>query len=483
MKKVKKKNKKKEQNQNTKKRNKTQEVAKSNAERIQEIVKLFFCIVAQLCDNKDSYVKRPGKDFSRNRAISLNTLILLMLQFRSGNMPGELASYFGISDDTPTASACIQQRHKLKLQLFTELFKATVKLLLDLVPPELFGGYEIIAYDGSDTPGPKELDCSKYGIVPIKGKSAVNGAHTIFGINGEFNYSRHMYTNVTIEEGDTDERARAAEMIKCSLLEHVIALFDRGYECWELMAQCLLKKWQFVIRAKDITSNGICKGLNLPSTPEFDQAINMTIVNRQTKEIKMAIKEDPNRVHYVSWEQFSIFPQNPRLNGDNSLHEFNINFRIVRIEVEPGKYEVLFTSLPRDKFPPEMLKELYWKRWGIEVGFRQVKYTNDLVRIHSVKSELVLQELYCRFVSYNLASALIQVSEIPEPTKELKYAQQIKFTAAVRCAREVLKNPCKDPLEIAEYLIRNLEPIKPGRSFERKKYPRSSQPFNSRSAG
>ena len=96
MKKVKKKNKKKEQNQNTKKRNKTQEVAKSNAERIQEIVKLFFCIVAQLCDNKDSYVKRPGKDFSRNRAISLNTLILLMLQFRSGNMPGELASYFGM---------------------------------------------------------------------------------------------------------------------------------------------------------------------------------------------------------------------------------------------------------------------------------------------------------------------------------------------------------------------------------------------------
>lgn len=473
----------KKKNKNTKKYKNFHEVAKSNAERIQEIITTFFRLIAQLCDDKDSYVKRPGKDFSRNRSISLNELILFMLQLRCGNMPGELANYFDISGETPTAPACIQQRSKLKLQLFIDLFNGTVKNLLDLVPPELYEGYELLAYDGSDTPCPRAVDCTKQGIVPIKGKSVVNGAHTIFGINGEFNISRRMYTNVTIEEGDTDERARAAEMIKSSLLEHVIALFDRGYECWELMAQCLLKEWQFVIRAKDVTSNGICKGLNLPTTSEFDQTINMTIVNRQTNEIKMAIEQDPNSLHYVSWEQFSMFPQHPRLNGDKSLHEFKINFRIVRIEVEPGKYEVLFTSLPRDKFPPEKLKELYWMRWGIEIGFRQVKYTNDLVRIHSVKTEYVMQELYCRFVSFNLASALTKVSEIPEPTKERKYAQQIKFTAAVRCVREVLKNTCKDLLEIAEYLIRNLAPIKPGRAFERNKSPRSSQPFNSRSAG
>ena len=197
----------------------------------------------------------------------------------------------------------------------------------------------------------------------------------------------------------------------------------------------------------------------------------------------MAIKKNPNSIHYVSWEQFSMFPQNPRLTGDYSLHEFELDFRIVRIEVEPGNFEVLFTSLPRDQFPPEKLKKLYWRRWGIETGFNQIKYTNDLVRIHSVKTKYAMQELYCRFVSFNLASALIQVSNIPEPTKELKYERQIKFTAAVRCVRELLKDVGKDLLDIAKYLIRNLEPIKPGRSFDRRKYARSSQPFNSRTAG
>lgn len=467
---------------NTKKYKNFKEVAKSNAEKISGIVDGFLGIVEDLCNDKDSYVLRPGKDFSRKRDIGLNELILFMLQLRNTNMPGEICNFFGLSGETPTASACLQQRAKLKLQLFIDLFYKTVDLLMEL-PVDLYEGYELMAYDGSDTPGPKEVDTTKQGIAPIKGKRVVNGAHTLYGINGQFNISRRMFTDVTIEEGDTDERARAAEMIQRCLLKNVIALFDRGYECWELMAQCTIKKWQYVMRVKDVTSNGICKGLNLPSTAEFDETIHMTIVNRQTNEIEMAIKENPNSIHYVSWEKFSMFPQNPRLTGDYSLHKFDLDFRIVRIEVEPGNYEVLLTSLPRDQFPPEKLKELYWKRWGIETGYNQIKYTDDLVRIHSVKANYSMQELYCRFVSFNLASALIQVSDIPEPTKELKYERQIKFTAAVRCVRELLKDVGKDLLDIAKYLIRNLGPIKPGRSFDRTKSPRSSQPFNSRTAG
>ena len=206
---------------NTKKYKNFNEVAKSNAEKIKEIVDGFLYLVERLCINKDSYVLRPGKDFSRMRDMGLYELVLFMLQLRNANMPGEICNFFGLSGETPTASACLQQRAKLKLQLFIDLFYKTVDLLMEL-PADLFEGYELMAYDGSDTPGPKEVDTTKQGIAPIKGKRVVNGAHTLYGINGQFNISRRMFTDVTIEEGDTDERARASEMIRRCLLKKVI---------------------------------------------------------------------------------------------------------------------------------------------------------------------------------------------------------------------------------------------------------------------
>lgn len=94
-----------------------------------------------------------------------------------------------------------------------------------------------------------------------------------------------------------------------------------------------------------------------------------------------------------------------------------------------------------------------------------------------------MQELYCRFIVYNIAVALRNVTEIPESKREngRKYPQQVKFTAAVRSARALVFGAKAN--NIAGYLPKQLEPIIGDRTYERNKYPRSTHPFNSRSAG
>ncbi|MBE6612998.1 MAG: hypothetical protein E7632_10945, partial [Ruminococcaceae bacterium] len=48
---------------------------------------------------------------------------------------------------------------------------------------------------------------------------------------------------------------------------------------------------------------------------------------------------------------------------------YPIRFRVVRFQLNTGVYETLTTSLPREKFTADDLRELYHARWGIETAF------------------------------------------------------------------------------------------------------------------
>ncbi len=455
-----------------------------SAKRVAAIKEAFFMVIGIFASNIKEYVFSPEKDFTRHRTLFFEPLMSFMLHLQSLNISGELADFFGLSADTPSESAVLMQRAKLQLQLFIDFFHMMTRKF-----DEVLSGSQddnrvrIMAFDGTDAAAPSIEDCTDERKKPPKDKHKVNGKHKTFSINAFFEIGSQLFHDIRIQEGDGNERAQAIDMIKNSWFKKAIVLMDRGYESWEMMAQCVLKGWNFVIRAKDIASNGICSALDLPSDNTFDVTIHMTLLNRQTNVIKCLIDAFPNNFKYISWSTFSLFPQNPKLSQDYSLHVFQLVFRIVRIEIKPGIYEILFTNLPADEYPPERLKKLYWKRWNIEIGFRRVKYLVDLVRIHSRKTFYIMQELYCRFIVYNMAVALRNVTEIPESKRKngRKHQQQIKFTAAVRSARSLILG--NDPNNIAGYLAKHLEPIINDRTFERNKYPRSTHPFNSRSAG
>ena len=58
---------------------------------------------------------------------------------------------------------------------------------------------------------------------------------------------------------------------------------DRGYESFNTFAHQIRKGMYFVIRMKEISSNGILSAYDLPDS-EFDTHIRTTLTRRHTKE-------------------------------------------------------------------------------------------------------------------------------------------------------------------------------------------------------
>lgn len=65
--------------------------------------------------------------------------------------------------------------------------------------------------------------------------------------------------------------------------------------------------------------------------------------------------------------------------------DYEMQIRFVRFQLSEGNYEVLATSLTEEHFTINDLKELYALRWGIETGFRELKYILGLSVFHSKK--------------------------------------------------------------------------------------------------
>lgn len=136
----------------------------------------------------------------------------------------------------------------------------------------------------------------------------------------------------------------------------------------------------------------------LSETFDIDQLI--TLTRRQTKQTKGLIKKDPNRYRWIQPHTTFDYlkPKEDKL--------YDLPIRIVRFKIADSVYETLYTNLPREDFPVDVLKELYRLRWGIETAFRELKYNVGIASIHSRKTAFVFQEIYAKLIMYNFSSLI-----------------------------------------------------------------------------
>ncbi|WP_310750906.1 transposase [Ruminococcus sp.] len=190
-----------------------------------------------------------------------------------------------------------------------------------------------------------------------------------------------------------------------------VFIADRGYESYNNMAHIQQIGQFFLFRIKDINGHGILRGFDLPDDNEFDLSVSLTLTNKQSKLTKSLCK-DRNHFRFVpSSSTFDFLPVKSKYAEPPSF--FNLAFRIVRVEVIPGKYEVLITNLPVVSFPPEKIKFLYSLRWGIEISFRSLKYTVGLLYFHSKEhSSHSLPEKQAKITSFQTCHQLPLQSSI-----------------------------------------------------------------------
>ena len=427
------------------------------------VYNLYYDCVKELEQNKAQFVKNPKTDFTRLRKISFSDCVHFGVMAGNGALQNELLRQFSFSETTPTKSAFCQQRGKILPEAFEYLLRNFTSQIHTLDAPKTYKGYEILASDGTSVNIPYNPN-DKDTFHQNGDKKGYNQIH----LNALYQMLDGYYRDcVLASEGKTHERAALNLMIdRFPNSEKAIFLMDRGFESYNVLAHLLHSGQKFVLRIKDINSNGILSTWFLPEKGEFDTEIETTLTRLQTKEI------------CSDRERFTVLPSTVTFDYLDELNPFfYMKLRIVRMEIAPGVFECVATNLDPDEFPLQEIKKLYHMRWGEETSFRDLKYTIDLVHFHAKKHEYVEQEIYASIVRFNFCGAITHHIDIPEPkNNDRKYDYKVCFAAAVTVCLEYLRRG-PDSLNPVALIIRFLSPVRPDRSFRRNVRPQSAKSF------
>ena len=174
--------------------------------------------------------------------------------------------------------------------------------------------------------------------------------------------------------------------------------------------------------------------------------------------------------------------------------ESSVQLRILSFRLKSGEKEILITNLlDKEKFPTQTLFNLYAKRWEIEENYKFYK-SALLMENFSGKSELaVQQDFYATVLTSNMASLLIQEAqaELEEERKEQKHKYNYKINKNISIG--LLKDELIDILlrnkdldtyceNLKSRIKKNLVPIRPNRSFSRKRNREKSYHQNQKKA-
>lgn len=418
-------------------------------------------IIKEMEESPETFVKNPGKDFTRNRKLTFEYVINLLLSMGGNNIYKELLEYFKYDVETATSSAFVQQRSKILPSALEYLFKAFTNSFDNY---KTFNGYRLLAADGSKLNiAHNSEDTDTY----IKCQDNTKGFNVI-NLNALFDLCNKVYTDASIQPiRKLNENGALTDMVdKSPISGNVIVIADRGYESYNTFAHIQEKGWNYVIRIRDGESKCMASGLELPSCEAFDKKIDLKLTRRQTKEIKA----NPEIYKFMSkCSKFDFLEF-------KSPNFYPISFRVVRFKISDNTYETIITNLDANEFSADKIKELYHMRWGIETSFRELKYAIGLINFHSKKVDHIAQEVFAKLTMYNFCEIITLNVVITH--KQRKHEYQVNFTVAIHICRYFFRcSSDANPPDVELLIQQNILPIRKGRKDERKLRAKSSVSF------
>lgn len=413
-----------------------------------------FNIIDDMARIRIPFVNNPEKDFTRDRKLSFSNLIKFLLSFGGANLTKELLEYFSFDELTPTHQALFQQRAKLNYSALEYLFHTFTD---EAMPQNLkrWNNHRLIAVDGSTISLPTDVDNSDTYTKSKPGASGYNQIH----LNALYDLCNNIYLGASYQyiSERNERRAFVSMLADASFDASTIIIADRGYCSFNDMAHVQEAGCGFLIRSKDITSNGIAANIPLPESDEFDFWITLNLSRSATHSIK------------DEYENYRLVRSNATFDFlERRSHKvYPLTFRVTRFKLNDSSYEVIFSNLDSLEFPPSLLKTLYYKRWGIETSFRQLKYSVGMVNFHSKKVDYILQEIYARLILYNFCELITWPVVI---TKDCtKYSYKVNFTRTAEICKYFLsKRSDIKPPNVEAVIKRYTIPIRDGRKYPRK---------------
>lgn len=105
--------------------------------------------IKKISEVKSIFCENAKSDFTRNRKLDFDSTIKNVISMKTGSLKDEFFKIYDYSIDTPTASAFVQARSKIKPEAFKTLFNRFNEYTHK---DKLYKGYRLLAIDGSELP-------------------------------------------------------------------------------------------------------------------------------------------------------------------------------------------------------------------------------------------------------------------------------------------------------------------------------------------
>jgi hypothetical protein len=351
-----------------------------------------------------------------------------------------------------TQSAFIQCRKKINHEVYIHLSN---KLALEFYTDndasvKLWNGFRLLAIDGSDInlPNTHELELiygkrkNQYGTTFVQAKVSVM-----------YDVLNHIVIDSAISPWKTGEHALAVEHLKASSKGDLI-IYDRGYPSFNLIFEHVVREIDFLIRSRIDFSN-------------------------QTKSF------------YESGADSEVVAIKPRHSADLTDKKYgkdtSITVRLVKVNLPNGTTEILISSLiDEERFPNDIFKDLYAKRWGVETFYDELKNKIKTENFSGYSQHSILQDFYAAIFVSNVQSLI--VGEINDEIA-LKTKTKLKYKVNNNLSYGFLKNRIISMFfddsnindrtdELRALFKKHLVPIRPDRKFKRivNKYQKRAKP-------
>jgi hypothetical protein len=402
--------------------------------------------------------RMSSEKFSRESKLGFAETCLIILRGSKRSLQTAIYTFLKESKSeiqSYSKQAFSEKRQFIKPEAFLELFRTTTEdFYTDSdFNPKHFHGFHVFAIDGTtynlpNTEALKEI----YGVQTSQGAPQVQAKGSCL-----YDVLNDVMIDVKMLPVKSSERETAVEHLRYLQdykPDNNLVILDRGYPSLELIRFFDEHKMFYLMRC---------------NKSEF------------ISEVRKVTEDD---------SVIQIDRQSPKTKG-----KIRTAMRVVHIPLDNGVVETLITNLLDSSLSMEDFKYLYHLRWGIEVKYDELKNKLNIEAFSGTTPVAVLQDFYATMFLTNLVSSAEKDCESElesiNNNRERKYEYRINNALAISSVKDsfiaiVMEDkPRKQKRmlkRLGKRLLANVVPVRPGRSYERRRTHNSSKFPNNRSA-
>lgn len=411
--------------------------------------------------NSSNY-KNSINAFVRNRKMNFTDYVWYLTMQKGRTTSMELDEYLknknGTYEISISKQAFSKQRQNLNPQIFIDIYKSYLFNYYNNYQDEVrkYKGYYVCAIDGSlfEIPNTEELR-EEY---KTQKNSSGNRESARARVSGIYDVENGFMLDALIKDCGEGEKELAKKNIentkKILNLENCIIIFDRGYPGVDLIWHLEKLKIKYIFR---LQTGMYEKEKKLMKTN--DEWIELNVAGDRLKKITdKKIKEELKKQKFIK-------------------------LRISKVVLDTGETEYLLSNISEQIIAPQEMKETYFKRWQIEIGYDILKNKLHLENFTGKTKITIEQDFYAQIYTFNVLQDIKNTNtkriQEKQRNKNLKYEYKVNINILAGWLKNILiavifEEDKDKKVELYNIIVekaeKNLVAIKPNRTNIRKPY-------------